>query len=117
INPGNSGGPLLNANGEAIGMNTAIIQNAQGLGFAIPINKAQSIAEQIIAKGKVDHPFLGIQMVEVTPELKQQLRQNTGVMLKAEQGVAIMRVVPNSPADVAGVKPGDVIQNVQGQAV
>ena len=117
INPGNSGGPLLNANGEAIGMNTAIIQNAQGLGFAIPINKAQSIAEQIIAKGKVDHPFLGIQMVEVTPELKQQLRQNTGVMLKAEQGVAIMRVVPNSPADAAGVKPGDVIQNVQGQAV
>lgn len=117
INPGNSGGPLLNANGEAIGMNTAIIQNAQGLGFAIPINKAQSIAEQIIAKGKVDHPFLGIQMVEVTPELKQQLRQNTGVMLKAEQGVAIMRVVPNSPADAAGVKPGDVIQSVQGQAV
>lgn len=117
INPGNSGGPLLNANGEAIGMNTAIIQNAQGLGFAIPINKAQAIAEQIIAKGKVDHPFLGIQMVQVTPELKQQLRQSTGVMLKAEQGVAIMRVVPDSPADAAGVKPGDVIQSVQGQAV
>ncbi len=117
INPGNSGGPLLNANGEAIGMNTAIIQNAQGLGFAIPINKAQNIAEQIIAKGKVEHPFLGIQMVAVTPELKQQLRQSTGVTLKADQGVAIMRVVPNSPADMAGIKPGDVIQNVQGQAV
>ena len=117
INPGNSGGPLLNANGEVIGMNTAIIQNAQGIGFAIPIHKAQQIAEQIITKGKVDHPFLGIQMVEVTPELKQQLKENNGVVLKADSGIAIMKVIPNSPADLAGIESGDVIQSVNDKPV
>jgi S1-C subfamily serine protease len=117
INPGNSGGPLLNANGEVIGMNTAIIQNAQGLGFAIPINKAQQIAEQIISKGKVEHPYLGIQMVDVTPELKRQLQERSGVVLKADQGVLIMRVVPDSPAALAGVKAGDVIESINGTAI
>jgi Do/DeqQ family serine protease len=117
INPGNSGGPLLNANGEVIGMNTAIIQNAQGIGFAIPIQKAQQISKQIIANGKVEHPFLGIQMVEVTPELKQKLQESNGVTLKADQGVVIMKVLPNSPADLAGVQSGDVIQGVNGQSI
>ncbi|MGL5034179.1 MAG: HhoA/HhoB/HtrA family serine endopeptidase, partial [Microcystaceae cyanobacterium] len=117
INPGNSGGPLLNANGEVIGMNTAIIQNAQGIGFAIPIHKAQQIADQIVAKGKVEHPFLGIHMVEVTPQFKQQLKENKGITLKADRGVAIMKVVPDSPAAVAGVQSGDVIQSIKGQAV
>jgi Do/DeqQ family serine protease len=117
INPGNSGGPLLNANGEVIGMNTAIIQNAQGIGFAIPIQKAKQISKQIIAKGKVEHPFLGIQMVEVTPELKQKLQESNGVTLKADQGVVIMKVLPNSPADLAGVQSGDVIQGVNGQSI
>ena len=73
INPGNSGGPLLNQRGEVIGMNTAIIKGAQGIGFAIPINKAKSIAEQLISQGKVDHPYLGVQMVEITPEVLQKL--------------------------------------------
>jgi len=71
INPGNSGGPLLNARGEVIGMNTAIIQNAQGIGFAIPISKAQSIAEQLVSQGKVDHPYLGIQMIGLTPRSEE----------------------------------------------
>lgn len=117
INPGNSGGPLLNANGEVIGMNTAIIQNAQGLGFAIPINKAQQIAEQIISKGKAEHPYMGIQMADVTPELKQQLQERSGVVLKADQGVLIMRVVPDSPAALAGVRAGDVIEGINGTAI
>ncbi|ACK65197.1 2-alkenal reductase [Rippkaea orientalis PCC 8801] len=113
INPGNSGGPLLNANGEVIGMNTAIIQNAQGIGFAIPINKAEKIAEQLIANGKVEHPFLGIQMVEITPEIKQKLKQSQELNVVADQGVLIVKVMPNSPADQAGLKPGDVIQSIE----
>lgn len=117
INPGNSGGPLLNAKGEVIGINTAIIQRAQGLGFAIPINTAQNIAEELIAKGKVDHSFLGVQMAQITPQLKEQLKSQTNFGLDADQGVLIVDVVPNSPADQAGLKPGDVIQTIAEQKV
>lgn len=117
INPGNSGGPLLNAQGQVIGINTAIIQNAQGLGFAIPINKAQQISDQLITKGKVEHAYLGIQMVEITPELKQELKDSKGLSLKEDQGVLIARVMPNSPADQAGLKAGDVIQSIKDQPV
>ncbi|MEB3227752.1 MAG: HhoA/HhoB/HtrA family serine endopeptidase [Synechocystis sp.] len=117
INPGNSGGPLLNANGQVIGMNTAIIQNAQGIGFAIPINQAQAIAQQLVATGTVEHPFLGIQMVTITPELKEQIRQQTNTEIPADKGVAIMKVVPNSPAAQGDLQTGDVIQSLQGQPI
>jgi Do/DeqQ family serine protease len=119
INPGNSGGPLLNAAGQAIGMNTAILRNAQGLGFAIPMNTVQRIANQLIAKGKVDHPFLGIQMIDITPELKQQINEdpNSNLKIDRDRGVLIARVVPSSPAAKAGIRSGDVIQSVNGQAV
>jgi serine protease Do len=117
INPGNSGGPLLNARGEVIGVNTAIIQNAQGLGFAIPINRAQQIAEQLIATGKVEHAYLGIQMAQITPELKQALKQEEGLTVEGDKGILIVRVMPNSPADRAGLRAGDVIQTVNGQTV
>ncbi|AIE73401.1 MULTISPECIES: HhoA/HhoB/HtrA family serine endopeptidase [unclassified Synechocystis] len=117
INPGNSGGPLLNADGQVIGMNTAIIQNAQGIGFAIPINKAQEIAEQLIATGKVEHAYLGIQMVTMTPELQNQIRQETGMDVPVDKGVVIMQVMPNSPAAAANLQQGDVLQSLQGQAV
>ncbi|MDA0674409.1 MAG: trypsin-like peptidase domain-containing protein, partial [Cyanobacteria bacterium] len=70
INPGNSGGPLLNERGEVIGMNTAIIQDAQGIGFAIPINSVERIAEQLVATGRVDHPYLGIRMVSLNDQTK-----------------------------------------------
>jgi Do/DeqQ family serine protease len=115
INPGNSGGPLLNRSGQVIGMNTAIIGGgAQGLGFAIPIKTAQGIADQLIAKGKVDHPFLGIQMAGLTPELKRQINENPGSKVRVEEdnGVLIVGVVPQSPAAQSGLQPGDVIKKI-----
>jgi Do/DeqQ family serine protease len=119
INPGNSGGPLLNHNGEVIGMNTAIIQGAQGLGFAIPINRAQQIAEQLSTKGKVEHPFLGIQMIALTPEVKQEINSNpnSGLSIREDKGVLIVKVVPNSPAAKAGLRAGDVIDKINTQEV
>lgn len=119
INPGNSGGPLLNIKGEVIGVNTAIIQGAQGLGFAIPIDRAEQIARQLVAKGKVDHAYLGIQMVTLTPQLKEEINTdlNSGLSVDEEQGVLITRVVPNSPADKAGLRVGDVIDRVNGRVI
>ena len=119
INPGNSGGPLLSARGEVIGMNTAIIQGAQGLGFAIPINTAQKIAEELIAKGRVDHPYLGIQMVTLTPEVKEKIIARFGekINLSATEGILLVRIVPNSPAATAGLRPGDVIKSMNNQPV
>ncbi|MFN6032954.1 MAG: HhoA/HhoB/HtrA family serine endopeptidase [Dolichospermum sp.] len=119
INPGNSGGPLLNARGEVIGMNTAIIQGAQGLGFAIPINTVQKIAEELITKGRVDHPYLGIQMVTLTPEVKEKITTRFGdrINLAANQGILLVRIVPNSPAAIAGLRPGDVIKSINNQPV
>jgi S1-C subfamily serine protease len=119
INPGNSGGPLLNAQGEVIGMNTAIIQNAQGIGFAIPVNTAKTIADQLIAKGKVDHAYLGIQMVNLNPELKQQINQdpNSTMTVQQDQGVLIAKVMPDSPAAKAGLKSGDVIAKINDQDI
>ena len=117
INPGNSGGPLLNAKGEVIGINTAIIKNAQGLGFAIPINTARDIAEELIATGKVEHPYLGIQMAQITPELQRQLKARRNVELSTDKGVLIVGVVPNSPAANAGLQVGDVILAIEEQAI
>ena len=119
INPGNSGGPLLNQRGEVIGINTAIIQGAQGLGFAIPIDTAQGISDQLIASGKVEHPFLGIQMVTLTPEIKQEINSNpnSGLSVYDDRGVLVMKVVPDSPAAKAGIRAGDVIEQANGEAV
>ncbi len=114
INPGNSGGPLLNAKGEVIGMNTAIRAGAQGLGFAIPIETAQRIADQLFTKGRVEHPYLGIQMVTLTPDLRKEINEDkeAGFKVTQDTGVLIVRVVKNSPADRAGLQPGDIIQKV-----
>lgn len=119
INPGNSGGPLLNARGEVIGMNTAIIRGAQGLGFAIPVNTAQKIAQELITQGKVDHPYLGIQMLTLTPEVKQKINKQFGgrVNIAADQGVLLVNIVPNSPASTGGLLPGDVIKSINNQPV
>lgn len=119
INPGNSGGPLLNERGEVIGMNTAIISGAQGLGFSVPINTVREIADQLIADGRVEHPYLGIQMAALTPEIKQQLNSdpNNGITVQEDRGVLILGVVPNSPAAQAGLRTGDVIVRLGNQPV
>ncbi|MEM9244445.1 MAG: PDZ domain-containing protein, partial [Cyanobacteria bacterium P01_F01_bin.153] len=119
INPGNSGGPLIDEQGRVIGINTAIIRGAQGLGFAIPINRARQIADQIITKGKVDHPFLGIRMVALTPEVKEEVNSspNSAVRVDIDAGVLVVQVVPESPAAEAGLRPGDVIFKAQGKDI
>jgi Do/DeqQ family serine protease len=119
INPGNSGGPLLNQRGEVVGMNTAIRAGAQGLGFAIPINAARNIADQLVAKGKVSHPYLGIQMRTLNAELKRQINEdpNGNLSVKADRGVIVFKVMPNSPAAKGAMKRGDVIVKVNGQTV
>lgn len=119
INPGNSGGPLLNAQGEVIGINTAIRADANGIGFAIPINKAKSIEAQLLKTGKVSHPYLGVQMVSLTPDMARtnNADPNATLMLPETEGVLIVRVVPRSPADQAGLRRGDVITQVDGKSM
>lgn len=119
INPGNSGGPLLNAQGEVIGINTAIRADGQGLGFAIPIETAQKIALQLSTKGKAEHPYLGINMVTIDPNNKELINQDPQLKIKINQdrGVIIVRVLPNSPAQKAGIKPGDILEAVADQPV
>lgn len=114
INPGNSGGPLLNAQGEVIGINTAIRADAQGLGFAIPIGTAQRIANQLFAKGQADHPYLGIHMVNLNQETIKEINSSQEFNFKIAQteGVLVVRVIPRSPAAQSGFQPGDVISQV-----
>jgi S1-C subfamily serine protease len=119
INPGNSGGPLLNAQGEVIGINTAIRADAQGLGFAIPIQTASRITTQLFATGKVQHPYLGVQMIPLTAELKAGIAKEPTLRSKvtAEHGAVVMEVMPSSPAESGGIKPGDVIVKVAEQSI
>ena len=114
INPGNSGGPLLNSQGEVIGINTAIRADAQGLGFAIPIETAQRIANQLFAKGQADHPYLGIHMVNLNPETRSEINssQEFNFKIAQQEGVLVVRVIPRSPAAKSGFQPGDVISQV-----
>ncbi len=119
INPGNSGGPLLNGRGEVIGINTAIRPDAMGIGFAIPIDKAKAIASVLQRDGKVAHPYLGVQMLTLTPDLAKQNNTdpNSPIQIPEINGVFVMRVVPNSPAASAGVRRGDVIVQIDGKPI
>ncbi len=119
INPGNSGGRLLNSLGEVVGINTAIRADAMGIGFAIPIDKAKLIAAQLERDGKVAHPYLGVQMVTLTPELAQQNNSdpNSAIIIPEVNGVLVMRVVPDSPAANAGIRRGDVILEIDEEAI
>lgn len=111
INPGNSGGPLVNLKGEVIGINTAIIPYAQGIGFAIPINTVKNVANQLIEKGKVLRSYIGITMMDLNPQLAAYIG------CRKNGGVAIIGVERNSPGDQAGLQPKDVILKVGGKKI
>ncbi|MFZ2444744.1 MAG: DegQ family serine endoprotease [Syntrophobacteraceae bacterium] len=110
INPGNSGGPLFNMNGEVVGINTAIVAQAQGIGFATPINIAKEILAQL-KSGKVVRGWLGIMIQDVTPELAESF----GISETA--GVIVGDVVPDSPAEKAGLKRGDIVKSLNGKTI
>lgn len=111
INPGNSGGPLINLKGEVIGINTAIVAAGQGIGFAIPINVAKSVISQLKEKGKVVRGWIGVSIQTVTPEVADFFQ------LKEPKGVLVGDVVPEGPADNAGIKRGDIIVSFAGKRI
>jgi serine protease Do len=111
INPGNSGGPLVNSRGEVIGMNTVIISGSQGLGFAININDARVVVEQLIEQGFVSRGFLGIAPLNLSPSLADL------VGVPVMEGVLIAQVAPDLPADEAGLREEDVIVEMNGQPI
>jgi serine protease Do len=111
INPGNSGGPLLNMNAEVIGINTAIVAQGQGIGFAIPINLAQNIVAQLKEHGSVTRGWMGVGIQDLTPELAQYYG------LKDQKGVLVTQVFPGDPADKAGLKVKDVITSIDDKTV
>lgn len=119
INPGNSGGPLLNQNGEVIGINTAIRADAMGIGFAIPINKAKEIAKVLVTGEKVSHPFLGIELANLTPQIAIENNKdpNAAFLLPEVSGVLIIRVRPDTPAAKGGLRRGDVITAIENQPI
>ncbi|MGH7167579.1 MAG: Do family serine endopeptidase [Nitrospiraceae bacterium] len=111
INPGNSGGPLFNMQGQIIGINTAIINFAQGIGFAIPSNMTKQVIQQLLARGKVVRGWLGVGIQPVTAELGTKFGVNEG------EGVLVNEVFENDPAARAGIKPGDIITKLDGKTV
>ena len=119
INPGNSGGPLLNAQGEVIGINTAIRADATGIGFAIPINKAKEIYPQLEKGQNVEHPFLGIRMITLTPARAAEFNSdpNSPVQIPEVDGVLIMGIQRGTPAANSGLRRGDVITEIDGQRI
>ena len=120
INPGNSGGPLINIYGQVVGINTAIIQGASGIGFAIPIDEVRIITDRLIADGKVIRPFIGVQMVTLSPDVLRQLKEEADksvVLPTLDKGVLVQRVIPKSPAAKGGLIAGDVIMEVDNAQV
>ena len=111
INPGNSGGPLFNLRGEVIGINTAIIHMAQGIGFSIPANMVSRVVDQLVSQGRVVRGWLGVGIQGLTKELSKQFG------IKEGQGVLINEVYEDDPAFAAGIKPGDIILMVEDQPV
>lgn len=119
VNPGNSGGPLINDRGQVIGINTAIRQApGAGLSFAIPIEVARQIAAQILERGYASHPYIGVRLQAITPQLAREINASTDeCRLPEVNGVVVVDVMPDSPADRGGIRPCDLIEQVGGEAV
>jgi S1-C subfamily serine protease len=119
INPGNSGGPLLNAQGEVIGINTAIRADGQGIGFAIPIDAAKTVEAALVRGEKIAHPYIGIRMATLTADTAKQLNNdpNSLLLIPEFNGVLVVQIIPKSPAGNAGLRRGDVITEIDGQAI
>ena len=112
INPGNSGGPLINSNGQVIGINTLVRSGpGAGLGFAIPINLAKNVSNQLLENGEVIHPYLGVQLISLNPKIAKEHNEdpNALVQLPERSGALIQSVIPNSPAEKAGLRRGDLV--------
>ena len=112
INPGNSGGPLINANGEVIGINTLVRSGpGAGLGFAIPINLARRVSNQLLESGEVIHPYLGVQLISLTAKIAKEHNQDPNALLQLPErsGALVQSILPNSPAERAGLKRGDLV--------
>jgi serine protease Do len=106
INPGNSGGPLLDLTGGVVGINTANIPGAQGIGFAIPINTAKAVLDDIVRYGRVTRPWLGVIGLDVSPEIARRFN------LTVSSGILAMQIIPESPAERAQLQSGDVIEGI-----
>ncbi len=116
INPGNSGGPLLDLSGEVIGVNVAVAEGSQSIGFALPIGSVKGAIESVKSTGKIVRPYLGVRYVSVNAELKDKnnLTVDYGVLVKAGASVSELAVIPGSPADKAGIVENDIILEVDG---
>jgi serine protease Do len=116
INPGNSGGPLLNLSGKVIGVNVAIAQGSQSIGFALPINSIKSAIESVKSTGKIIRPYLGIRYVAINAQLKEKnnLAVDYGVLVKRGDTASELAVIPGSPADKAGIVENDIILEING---
>ena len=119
VNPGNSGGPLINAAGQVIGINTAIrTAPGGGLSFAVPINLAKRIAQQIVSTGQASHPFIGVQLMPLTPQLAREINAtNSACKVPEVNGVLVKEVVSGTPAAAAGIRQCDLILKVANKVV
>ena len=120
INPGNSGGPLVNGDGEVIGINTLVRSGpGAGLGFAIPINLARRVADQLLQQGEVVHPYIGLQLVGLTARIAREHNRdpNALVQLPERNGALVQSVLPDGPSDKAGLRRGDLVIAVEDRPV
>jgi len=119
INPGNSGGPLINLNGEVVGVNTAMATGAQSIGFALPINRAKKDIDDVATRGKITYPYLGVRyvMVDSSVQSKNNLPVDYGALVANGQNASDVAVIPGSPAAKAGIKEGDVILEIDGKKI